>query len=138
MTTALADVVTRRTSLLVDGREIEVSLVPGNETSVTPPAISFHLVGLHEKSDRTIPLPMLLRLAGYEVKLPKLAKGEARLNPTEEIKRLFEMPELARLERDVKAARGVEGFTCHCGKPRVAFEPFCTECAQNEAGSDLV
>lgn len=99
MTTPLESVVTRRTMLTVEDREVEVSLVPGDLATATPESISFHLVGLHEKSDRSIPLPMLLRLAGYEVKLPKLAKGEVRLSPADEIKKLFdESPELRALE----------------------------------------
>jgi len=99
MTTALESVVARRTTLTVEEREVEVSLVPGDVKTATPESISFHLVGLHEKSDRSIPLPMLLRLAGYEVKLAKLAKGEARLSPADEIKKLFdESPELRALE----------------------------------------
>jgi hypothetical protein len=78
-----------------------VTLIGADAATATPEAISFHLVGLHEKGDRSIPLPMLLRLAGYDVKLPKLAKGEVRLSPAEAIKRLFEEPELAELERRV-------------------------------------
>jgi len=67
----------------VDGREkVEVTLVPGSIDTATPEAIRFHLVGMHS-GDKTIPLPMLLRLAGFDVKLPKLAKGVARLSPAE-------------------------------------------------------
>jgi hypothetical protein len=110
MTTPLLDIVTRRTALSVDGREVEISLVPGSIDTATPEAISFHLVGLHEKSDRTIPLPMLLRLAGYDVKLPKLVNNETRLNPADEIRKLFETPEMRALEQRVRLARGEESL----------------------------
>lgn len=111
MTTPLVDPVTRRTGLTVDGREVEVTLVPGSIDTATPESISFHLVGLHADKDRSIPFPYLLRLAGYaSVKLPKLAKGEERLNPAEEIKRLFEQnPGLADRINRIKGARGSEG-----------------------------
>ena len=122
MTTALLDPVTRRTGLKVDDREVEVTLVPGSIDTATPEAISFHLVGLHEKNDRTIPLTLILRLAGFDVKLPKLGKGEVRLSPAEEIRRSFETcPELAQLERDVNAAReagGGEHCPEECGKSK--------------------
>jgi len=108
MTTPLIDVVTSRTALTDDGRQVEISLVPGSIDTATPESIRFHLVGLYEKSDRTIPLPMLLRLAGYDVKLPKLAKGQERLSAADEIKKLWEQPELQELERRVKAARESE------------------------------
>jgi hypothetical protein len=97
MTTPLLDEVTRRTGLTVDEREVEVTLVPGSIDTATPEAIRFHLVGM-KSGDRTVPLPMILRLAGYEVKLPKLAKGEVRLSPADEIRKLFESPELQALE----------------------------------------
>jgi hypothetical protein len=99
MTTPLNDVVTRRTTLTVDGREVEVTLIPANATTATPESLSFHLVGLHEKSDKWIPLPMLLRLAGYDVKLPKGAKAEQRLSPTEEVRQFLASPEWQDLER---------------------------------------
>lgn len=100
MTTPLQDEVTRRTTLLVDEREVEVTLVPGDVASATPEAIRFHLVGM-KSGDKAIPMPMLLRLAGFDVKLPKLAKNETRLSPADEIKRLFEQPELKALEAQV-------------------------------------
>lgn len=104
MTTPLLDEVTRRTGLTVDGREVEITLVPGSIDTATPEAIRFHLVGM-KSGDKTIPLPMLLRLAGYAVKLPKLAKGDRQLTPSEEIKRLFEQPEILALEARIKAER---------------------------------
>lgn len=104
MTTPLIDEVTRRTALTFDQREIEVTLVPGDTASATPEAIRFHLVGM-KSGDKTIPLPMLLRLAGWEVKNPKL-KHIAQLSPADEIKRLFETPELQALEARVAAKNG--------------------------------
>lgn len=104
MTTPLQDEVMRRTTLTVDGREVEVTLVPGSIDTATSEAIRFHLVGM-KSGDKTIPLPMLLRLAGYDVKLPKLAKGDRQLTPSEEIKRLFEQPEILALEARIKAER---------------------------------
>ena len=97
MTTPLIDEVTRRTGLKVDGREVEVTLVPGSIDTATPEAIRLHLVGLHEKSDRTIPLPYLLNLAGYKVQLPKT--GAERLTPSQEIERLFQDPDFLALEK---------------------------------------
>jgi hypothetical protein len=108
MTTPLLDEVTRRTALTVDEREVEVTLVPGDVASATPEAIRFHLVGM-KTGDRTIPLPMLLRLAGYDVKLPKLAKGVARLDPAAEIRKLFETsPELQALEAQVQREQAAD------------------------------
>lgn len=105
MTTPLQDEVTRRTTLIVDDREVEVTLVPGDAASATPEAIRFHLVGM-KSGDKTIPMPMLLRLAGYDVKLPKLAKNATRLDPAQEIRKLFETsPELQALEARIKAER---------------------------------
>lgn len=105
MTTPLLDEVTRRTGLTVDEREVEVTLVPGSIDTATPEAIRFHLVGM-KSGDKTIPLPMLLRLAGYDVKLPKLAKSATRLDPAAEIRRLFETsPELQALEAQVSMQR---------------------------------
>ncbi len=105
MTTPIQDEVTRRTALTVDDREVEVTLIPGSIDTATPEAIRFHLVGM-KSGDKTIPLPMLLRLAGYDVKLPKLRKGEVRLSPADEIKKLFESPELAALEAQVQRENG--------------------------------
>jgi hypothetical protein len=42
---------------------------------------------------------MLLRLAGYDVKLPKGAKAEQRLSPTEEVRQFLASPEWQDLER---------------------------------------
>jgi len=104
MTTPLLDEVTRRTALTVDEREVEVTLVPGSIDTATPEAIRFHLVGM-KSGDKTIPLPMLLRLAGYDVKLPKLAKGAARLSPSEEIAALFKDPDFLALEARLTAKK---------------------------------
>ena len=99
MTTPLIDEVTRRTGLKVDDREVEVTLVPGSIANAMPPSIRFHLVGLHEKSDRAIPLTYILNLAGFKVKLP--SSGNERLTPSQELERLFQDPDFLALEKRI-------------------------------------
>lgn len=63
--TKLDSPVTRSTALMVDGREVDVTLNPGNPEGLVPESLEFHLKGL--KSSKKIPLPVILAALGYKV-----------------------------------------------------------------------
>ena len=63
--TKLDSPVTRCTALVVDGREVDVTLNPGNAESLVPESLEFHLKGL--KSSKKVPLTVVLTALGYKV-----------------------------------------------------------------------
>src|SRR3974390_1830952 len=79
--TKLESEVTRITALVVDGREVDVTLVPGSAANLVHESIRFHQKGL--KSSVTIPLPVILKAIGWEV------EGFKRMDDRDTFSRLF-------------------------------------------------
>lgn len=69
MTTKLDSPVTRLTTLVVAGREVDVTLLPGDEQY--PERIEFHQKGL--KTSKQIPIAAILKAIGWPVSM-KLAR----------------------------------------------------------------
>ena len=67
--TKLEAELTRLTGLVVDGREVDVTLAPGNESTRTPPALVLHLKGTQQY--KHIPLPAILKAVGWKVQMKK-------------------------------------------------------------------
>ena len=63
--TKLDSPVTRVTALVVDGREVDITLNPGNAEGLVPESLEIHLKGL--KSSKKVPLPVILAALGYKV-----------------------------------------------------------------------
>lgn len=63
--TKLESPVTRITSLVVEGREVDITLLPGDAASLTPEAFEIHLKGM--KSSKVIPWTVVLKALGYKV-----------------------------------------------------------------------
>jgi hypothetical protein len=63
--TKLDSPVTRITALIVDGREVDITLNPGVPESLVPESLEIHLKGL--KSSKRVPLPVILNALGYKV-----------------------------------------------------------------------
>lgn len=69
MTTKLDSPVTRRTELVVDGREVDVTMLPADE--MYPERFEFHQKGL--KTSVEVPMAAVLKAIGWKVSM-KLAK----------------------------------------------------------------
>lgn len=67
--TALESPLTRITTLIVDGRPVDVTLIPANQAALEPEAIEFHLKGTQQY--KRIPLAAILKAVGWKVQLPK-------------------------------------------------------------------
>lgn len=67
--TKLEAELTRLTGLVVDGREVDVTLAPGNESTLTPPALVLHMSGTRQY--KHIPLPAILKAVGWKVQMKK-------------------------------------------------------------------
>lgn len=88
--TKLDSPVTRQLGIFVDKREVDLTLVPGNEANLEPPVLEFHLKGL--KSSVKVPIPFILkaldmRVDGYKKNderdaFTRLLAGE-RVSPEE-------------------------------------------------------
>lgn len=78
MSTKLENEVTRETTLTVDDREIEITLVPMDVGALEPEGLRFHLKGLTAKHDKVVPLPVLLRALGWKVRLGAEIRAQAR------------------------------------------------------------
>lgn len=67
--TKLESELTRVTSLVVDGREVDVTLLPADEGTLTPERLQLHLKGTQQY--KTIPLTAILKAVGWKVTMPK-------------------------------------------------------------------
>jgi len=75
MTTRLDSPITRETSLEIDGRLVNVTLVPADPARAAPVAIELHLKGTQRR--KFIPLPVILE-AVWPAPKPKKPKHDDR------------------------------------------------------------
>lgn len=74
MTTRLDSEVTRLTTLIVEGREVDVTLRPANPTTLDPEYLVLHQKGL--KTEKAIPLTAILKAIGWKVEGPKIERAD--------------------------------------------------------------
>jgi len=75
--TKLETELTRLTGLMVDGREVDVTLAPGNESVLVPPALVLHLAGTQQY--KHIPLTLILKAVGWKVQMKKAGPAEYKV-----------------------------------------------------------